>query len=142
MALPGRRLWREPRERGYRGACTAVTDQLRQLRPAPLAPFEVRFETPPGAQAQVDFAQFQVVFTKKPAVTGIVWLFGDDFEAAAFLDKEALKQVRRPDGPPMRHGESQVGHAGFEVVHEAMEARHRCRICACSRQRRRPRVRA
>ena len=24
----------------------------------------------------------------------------DDFEATAFLDKEALKQVRRPDGPP------------------------------------------
>ena len=73
--LTGRRLWRELRERGYRGGYTAVTDQLRQLRPAPLAPFEVRFETPPGAQAQVDFAQFQVVFTDEPAVTRIVWLF-------------------------------------------------------------------
>jgi transposase len=73
--LTGRRLWRELRERGYRGGYTAVTDQLRQLRPAPLAPFEVRFETPPGAQAQVDFAQFQVVFTEEPAVTRIVWLF-------------------------------------------------------------------
>jgi transposase len=73
--LTGRRLWRELRERGYRGGHTAVTDQLRQLRPAPLAPFEVRFETPPGAQAQVDFAQFQVVFTDEPAVTRIVWLF-------------------------------------------------------------------
>lgn len=37
--------------------------------------FEVRFETPPGAQAQVDFAQFQVVFTDEPTVTRIVWLF-------------------------------------------------------------------
>jgi transposase len=44
--LTGRRLWRELRERGYRAGYTAVTDQLRQLRPAPLAPFEVRFETP------------------------------------------------------------------------------------------------
>ena len=33
-ALTGRRLWRELRERGYRGGYTAVTDQLRQLRPA------------------------------------------------------------------------------------------------------------
>ena len=74
-SLTGRRLWRELRERGYRGGYTAVTDQLRQLRPTPLAPFEVRFETPPGAQAQVDFAQFQVVFTDEPAVTRIVWLF-------------------------------------------------------------------
>ena len=37
--------------------------------------FEVRFETPPGDQAQVDFAQFQVVFTDEPTVTRIVWLF-------------------------------------------------------------------
>jgi hypothetical protein len=30
----GRRLWRELRERGYQGGYTAVTDQLRQHRPA------------------------------------------------------------------------------------------------------------
>lgn len=42
-------------------------------------------------------------------------------EATAFLDKEAFKQIRRPDGPPMRHRESQVGDAGFEVVHEARD---------------------
>ena len=34
LSGPGRRLWRELRERGYRGGYTAVTDQLRQLRPA------------------------------------------------------------------------------------------------------------
>src|SRR5262245_9850135 len=45
----------------------------------------------------------------------------DDFETTAFLDQEAFKQVRRPDGPPMRHRESQVGDAGFEVVHEARD---------------------
>jgi transposase len=55
------------------GGYTAVTDTLRDLRPAPLPGFEVRFETPPGEQAQVDFAQFQVVFTDEPAVTRIVW---------------------------------------------------------------------
>ena len=31
--LTGRRLWRELRERGYRGGYTAVTDLLRDLRP-------------------------------------------------------------------------------------------------------------
>jgi transposase len=40
-----------------------------------LPAFEVRFETPPGDQAQVDFAQFQVVFTDEPIVMRIVWLF-------------------------------------------------------------------
>jgi transposase len=73
--LSGRRLLRELRERGYEGGYTAVTDALRDLRPATAAPFEIRFETPPGFQAQVDFAQFQVVFTDEPSMTRIVWLF-------------------------------------------------------------------
>jgi transposase len=73
--LTGRRLLRELRERGYEGGYTAVTDVLREIRPAPLPAFEIRFETPPGDQAQVDFAQFQLQFTDEPAITRIVWLF-------------------------------------------------------------------
>jgi len=73
--LTGSRLLREIRERGYAGGYTAVTDFLREIRPAMPSSFEVRFETPPGAQAQVDFAQFQVVFTDEPSVPRIVWLF-------------------------------------------------------------------
>ena len=73
--LTGRRLWRELAERGYRGGYTAVTDLLRDLRPPRTTGFEVRFETPPGAQAQVDFAQFIVEFTDQPGVKRIVWLF-------------------------------------------------------------------
>jgi len=73
--LTGRRLWRELGERGYQGGYTAVTDVLRDIRPASLPTFEVRFETPPGDQAQVDFAQFQVVFADEPTETRIVWLF-------------------------------------------------------------------
>jgi transposase len=73
--LTGRRLLRELREHGYDGGYTAVTDTLRELRPAPLPAFEVRFETPAGAQAQVDFAQCQLQLTDEPAVTRIVWLF-------------------------------------------------------------------
>ena len=70
-AYPGltcRRLWRELRERGYPGGYTAVTAFLRDLRPSPLPGYELRFETPPGKQAQVDFAQFRVEFTDEPAV--------------------------------------------------------------------------
>lgn len=78
-ALTGSRLWRELKERGYAGGYaggyTAVTDYLRGIRPAVPAPFEVRFETPPGQQAQVDFARFVVTFADEPGVTRIVWLF-------------------------------------------------------------------
>ena len=73
--LSGRRLFRELKDRGYAGGYTAVTDFLRDIRPAPQQGYEVRFETAPGEQAQVDFAQFQVVFTDEPMTPRIVWLF-------------------------------------------------------------------
>src|SRR6187397_582399 len=63
----------------------------------------------------------------------------DDLETTAFLDTEAFKQIRRPDGAPTRHRESLVGDAGFEVIHEACTALSYLRR---SRHRRRPRVRA
>ena len=55
------------------GPFPPITDFLRTVRPPAMLPFEVRFETPPGRQAQGDFAQFQMVFTDEPAVTRIVW---------------------------------------------------------------------
>lgn len=73
--LTGSRLLRELKELGYEGGYTAVTDFLRDVRPSVEARFEVRFETPPGEQGQVDFAQFQVVFTDEPTTPRIVWLF-------------------------------------------------------------------
>lgn len=73
--LSGARLLREIRELGYDGGYTAVTDFLREVRPARQAQFERRFETPPGKQAQVDFAEFTVEFTDEPGVVRKVWLF-------------------------------------------------------------------
>jgi transposase len=73
--LTGRRLHRELVAMGYHGGYTAVTDLLREIRPIMLPSFEVRFETPPGRQAQVDFAHFRTVFTDEPGVERVVWLF-------------------------------------------------------------------
>ncbi|WP_313534097.1 MULTISPECIES: IS21 family transposase [Brucella] len=73
--LTGQRLFREIRERGYHGGYITVTDFLRDIRPPAVQGYEVRFETPPGEQAQVDFAQFHVVFTDEPTTPRIVWLF-------------------------------------------------------------------
>ena len=73
--LTGARLLRELKELGYVGGYTAVTDFLRDVRPRSAPGFEVRFETAPGEQGQVDFAQFQVVFTDEPTTPRIVWLF-------------------------------------------------------------------
>ena len=78
VAYPGltaSRLLREIREHGYGGGYSAVTDFLREVRPSPTAPFEVRFETPPGEQAQVDFAHFEVIYADEPEAVRKVWLF-------------------------------------------------------------------
>jgi transposase len=68
------RLWREVKERGYAGGYSVLRDCVRNLRPPRTAGFEVRFETPPGGQAQVDFAHFEVEFAD-PGVKRVVWLF-------------------------------------------------------------------
>jgi transposase len=74
--LTATRLTRELRERGYTGANTAVKRFVAAIRPSDgPRPFEVRFETPPGHQAQVDFARFVTVFDDEPGITRIIWLF-------------------------------------------------------------------
>lgn len=69
------RLLRELRERGFGGGYTAVKRAVQDIRPDRERRFEVRFETPPGEQAQVDFARFEVVFADEPSTRRIVWLF-------------------------------------------------------------------
>lgn len=74
--LSAARLTREIRELGYVGAYTAVKRFLATIRPenGP-KPYELRFETPPGVQAQVDFARFAVEFADDPGTSRVVWLF-------------------------------------------------------------------
>jgi transposase len=77
---------------------------LRDIRPAPLPAFEVRFETPPGDQAQVDFAQFQLQFTDEPTITRIVWLFSFVLGFSR-LDLGALRPPPgHADGSTLSHG--------------------------------------
>ena len=73
--LSGRRLHREIQKLGYAGGYSAVTDYLRQIRPIIPPPFERRFETEPGHQGQVDFAEFTVEFSDQPGERRKVWLF-------------------------------------------------------------------
>jgi transposase len=74
-ALTARRLFREIKERGFSGGYSVVRDRARDIRPVRSAGYEVRFETPPGEQAQVDFARFEVEFLDEPGIKRIVWLF-------------------------------------------------------------------
>ena len=73
LSIP--RLLREIRPLGYTGGRTMLGDFVREVRPAAAPVFEVRFETEPGQQAQVDFAHFKVVFADEPQQVRVVWLF-------------------------------------------------------------------
>ena len=53
------RLLDEIRAAGYGGGYTQLKDFVRRVRPTPPPDPVIRFETPPGRQAQVDFARFR-----------------------------------------------------------------------------------
>ena len=61
------RLLEEIRAAGYRGGYTQLKEYVRKVRPRPPEDPVVRFETPPGHQGQVDFADFRLPWGKRYA---------------------------------------------------------------------------
>src|SRR5215204_3027680 len=53
------RLFDEIRAAGYTGGYTQLKAFVQRVRPAPASEPVIRFETPAGRQAQVDFARFR-----------------------------------------------------------------------------------
>ena len=62
------RLFDEVRAAGYPGGITQVRDYVARVRPHPEPEPLVRFETAPGHQAQVDFAEFRLPWGKRYAL--------------------------------------------------------------------------
>jgi transposase len=70
--LTATRLFDEVRAAGYVGGYTQVKEYVRQVRPAAPADPVVRFETPPGHQGQVDFAEFRLPWGKRYALVVVL----------------------------------------------------------------------
>ena len=70
--LTATRLFDEARAAGYRGGYTQMKELVRQLRPGPVPEPVVRFETPPGLQAQVDFAEFSLPWGRRHALVVVL----------------------------------------------------------------------
>ena len=59
------RMLQELEREGYDGGYTMVRLRVKQLRRRPAKPLTVRFETAPGAQAQMDWALYDIDFTQE-----------------------------------------------------------------------------
>jgi transposase len=59
------RAFQELRARGYTGGYTVLRERVKKLRPRPAPAPVPRFETGPGAQAQMDFAVYDLDFTRE-----------------------------------------------------------------------------
>ena len=66
------RLHEEIKAAGYQGSYTQVKACVRQIRPTLPPDPVVRFETPPGHQAQVDFAEFRLPWGKRYALVVVL----------------------------------------------------------------------
>lgn len=116
------RLLRELRALGYSGGYTALTDYVREIRPPRQHGFEHRFETEPGAQAQVDFAQFKTVFRDEPERLRIVWLFSlvlgySRYLFGQFVHDQSLAQVLRCHLQAFR----ELGGIPAEILYDRMK---------------------
>jgi transposase len=57
------RIFEELRRGGYEGGYSILKERVRQLRKVPAKQLTVRFETAPGAQAQMDWSTYEINFT-------------------------------------------------------------------------------
>jgi transposase len=66
--LSATRIFLELRQAGYEGGYTQVKEYVRRVRPREAVEPIQRFETPPGHQAQVDFAHFRLPWGRRWAL--------------------------------------------------------------------------
>ena len=85
------RLYEEAKAAGYPGSYTQVKRYVRKVRPAPPPDPVVRFETPPGKQAQVDFAEFRMPWGIRYAL--LVVLGWSRFSWIRFFPGQTMRTV-------------------------------------------------
>lgn len=116
------RLLREVRAMGYKGGRSALGELVREVRPPRERGFEVRFETPAGCQAQVDFAHFNVEFGDCPGRHRSIWLFTfvlghSRYLWGRFVEHQDLQTVLRCHMEAFEH----IGGVPREILYDRMK---------------------
>jgi transposase len=116
------RMLREVRAMGYKGGRTALGDLIREVRPPRRSGFEVRFETPAGQQAQVDFAHFNVEFDEVPGQRRSILLFSivlghSRYLWGRFVEHQDLQTVLRCHMEAFEH----IGGVPREILYDRMK---------------------
>ena len=78
---------------GYTGSYSRVRDYVRRVRPRPAPEPPHRFETPPGKQAQVDFAEFHLPWGKRYAL--VVVLGHSRYKWFRFFKRQDMRTLFR-----------------------------------------------
>ena len=63
--ITAQRVFEELQRLGYDGGYSILRVRVKQLRATPAKPITVRFETTPGAQAQMDWSTYEIHFTQE-----------------------------------------------------------------------------
>ena len=142
------RVFEELQRQGYTGGYTMVRQRVRKLRGRPSKPLVVRFETAPGAQAQMDWAEYQIDFTQegRRRVNLFSYLLGYSrrqyrllYRAAGLRDHDSrthpgLPASGRSGGPmPVRQHEGgghALGRRASRLQHPLPVLRHTLRLPA------------
>ena len=110
------RLHEEVKAAGYPGSYSQVKRYVRRVRPQPSQDPVVRFETPPGKQAQVDFADFTLPWGKRHAL--LVVLGWSRFMWVRFYERQTMRTLF--DG--LEAAFASFGGAPKEVLFDQMKA--------------------
>jgi transposase len=96
-ALSAVRLFAECQAGGYTGSLTQLKVFVRQVRPRPVDEPIVRFETAPGHQAQVDFAEVKLPWGKRYALVVVL-----GFSRLLWIRFVVRQDYAHPDSRPRR----------------------------------------
>lgn len=85
-AITGVRMLEELRDRGYQGGHSILQEKLKLLRPKPKSEPDIRFETEPGVQGQMDWSPYTIDFTRSGRTDILCFSYILGFSRRQYID--------------------------------------------------------